>query len=239
MNAPHLRFAIVAAGLAVTAPMALAQNTSGVFSPVVNEGHKSAQYRATYNPDTGGLSQRLHYQRAINGDLMWRGLISARKTNESDVDVDFIQAELRWELSDDDDNWKTGFRFDARIRDDDRPGLLGVHWTNQFPVTENWNGRFIVLSAVDIGDDARDGVFLQTRANLFTRLDTGQTVGVELFNAYGSTDAFLELDKQGHSVGPFASFPLADNWSLITGALFGLTDASADAELRFRVSRGF
>jgi len=239
MKAKPIRVAIVAAGLAATTPMALAQNTGGIFPPMVNEGHKSAQYRVTHNPDTEGLSQRLHYQQAINGDLMWRGLVSARKTDDSDVDFDFIQAELFWELSDDEDDWKTGFRFDARIRDDDRPGLLGVHWTNQFPVTESWNGRFVVLSAVDIGDDARDGVFLQTRGNLFTRLDTGQTVGVELFNAYGSTDAFLDLDKQGHSVGPFASFPVADDWSLFTGALFGLTDASADAELRLWVSRGF
>ena len=234
-----MRYAILATALATTTPLAMAQNTGGIFPPMVNEGHKSAQYRVTYNPDSEGLSQRLHYQQAINGDLMWRGLVSARKTDESDVDFDFIQAELFWELSDDDDAWKTGFRFDGRIRDDDRPGLIGVHWTNQFPVTENWNGRFVALSSFDVGNDARDGVFLQTRGNLFTRLDSGQTVGVELFNAYGSTDEILDLDKQGHSIGPFASFPVSDNFSLFTGALFGLTDASADAELRLWITRGF
>ncbi|MEL6825867.1 MAG: hypothetical protein AAFN91_06410 [Pseudomonadota bacterium] len=234
-----MRYAILATAFATTTPLAMAQNTGGIFPPMVNEGHKSAQYRVTYDPDSEGLSQRLHYQQAINGDLMWRGLVSARKTDESDVDFDFIQAELFWELSDDDDAWKTGFRFDGRIRDDDRPGLIGVHWTNQFPVTENWNGRFVALSAFDVGNDARDGVFLQTRGNLFTRLESGQTVGVELFNAYGSTDEILDLDKQGHSIGPFASFPVSDNFSLFTGALFGLTDASADAELRLWITRGF
>ncbi|MEM7639091.1 MAG: hypothetical protein AAF269_08500 [Pseudomonadota bacterium] len=234
-----MRYAILATAFAATTPLAMAQNTGGIFPPMVNEGHKSAQYRVTYDPDSEGLSQRVHYQQAINGNLMWRGLVSARKTDESDVDFDFVQAELFWELSDDDDAWKTGFRFDARIRDDDRPGLIGVHWTNQFPVTENWNGRFVALSAFDVGNDARDGVFLQTRGNLFTRLQSGQTVGVELFNAYGSTDEILDLDKQGHSIGPFASFPVSDNFSLFTGALFGLTDASADAELRLWITRGF
>ena len=234
-----MRTLFIGAAVAVTLPTATAQNTGGIFPPMVNEGHKSAQYRVTYNPDTEGLSQRLHYQQAINGDLMWRGLVSARKTGESDVEFDFIQAELFWELSDDDDAWKTGLRFDARIRDDDRPGLVGVHWTNQFPVTDNWYGRFVALSAVDIGDDARDGIFLQTRGNLFTRLETGQTIGVELFNSFGSTDNFLDLDKQGHQIGPFASFPVNEDWSLFTGALFGLTDASADAELRFWITRGF
>ncbi len=223
----------------VTTPVAAAQNTGGIFSPVVNDDHRSAQYRVTYNPDTEGLAQRAHYQQSINGDLMWRGLVSARKTSDSDVDFDFVQAELFWELSDDDDRWKRGLRFDARIRDDDRPGLLGMHWTNQFPVTDNWNARIVALSAIDVGDDARDGVFLQTRGNVFTRLDTGQTVGVEVFNSYGSTDDFRDFEEQTHQIGPFASFPVAEDWSLFTGALLGLTDASADAELRLWVVRGF
>lgn len=234
-----MRHFLIGLAFAATAPVAAAQNTGGIFPPIVNEGHKSAQYRITYNPDTEGVAQRVHYQQAINGDLMWRGLVSARKTGDSDVDFDFVQAELFWELSDNDDDWRTGFRFDARIRDDDRPGLFGAHWTNQFPVTENWNGRFVVLSSVDIGDDARDGVFLQTRGNLFTRLDGGQTVGVEFFNSYGSTDDFRDLDDQSHQIGPFASFPVAEDWSLFTGALVGLTDASADAELRLWVTRAF
>ncbi|MBO6688922.1 MAG: hypothetical protein JJ931_01505 [Henriciella sp.] len=233
-----MRIAIFSLALFAT-PMAAAQNTGGIFSPVVNDDHRSAQYRVTYNPDTEGLAQRAHYQQSINGDLMWRGLVSARKTSDSDVDFDFVQAELFWELSDDDDRWKRGLRFDARIRDDDRPGLLGMHWTNQFPVTDNWNARIVALSAIDVGDDARDGAFLQTRGNVFTRLDTGQTVGVEVFNSYGSTDDFRDFEEQTHQIGPFASFPVAEDWSLFTGALLGLTDASADAELRIWVVRGF
>ncbi|MEL6858686.1 MAG: hypothetical protein AAFO74_09885 [Pseudomonadota bacterium] len=234
-----MRFAIFAVALAALTPAAFAQNTGGIFPPMVNEGHKSAQYRVTFNPDTEGLSQRVHYQQAINGNLMWRGLVSARKTTDSDVDFDFVQAELFWEWSDDDDDWKTGLRFDGRIRDDDRPGLIGVHWTNQFPLSQNWNGRFVALSSADIGDDARDGVFVQTRGNVFTRLDSGQTIGLELFNAYGSTDDFRDFEDQSHQIGPFASFPVTEDWGLFTGALFGLTEASADAEFRLWVTRGF
>lgn len=234
-----MRTVIVSGILAASAMPAMAQNTGGIFPPMVNEGHKSAQYRVTYNPDTEGLSQRVHYQQAINGDLMWRGLVSARKTADSDVDFDFVQAELFWEWSDDEDSWKRGMRFDARIRDDGRPGLLGVHFTNQFPISESWNGRFVALSAIDIGDDARDGVFLQTRGNVFTKLDSGHTVGVELFNSYGSTDDIQDFEDQSHQIGPFASFPVAEDWGLFTGALFGLTDASADAELRLWISRSF
>jgi hypothetical protein len=84
-----MRIAFLGLLLAAT-PTALAQNTGGIFSPIVNEGHKSVQYRVTYDPDTDGISQRVHYQQAINGNLMWRGLVSARKSNESDVDFDFV-----------------------------------------------------------------------------------------------------------------------------------------------------
>ena len=55
---------------------AFAQNTGGIFGPVVNEGHSSLQYRATVDPNNSagdtGFAQRLHYQRAINTDFMWR-----------------------------------------------------------------------------------------------------------------------------------------------------------------------
>ena len=234
-----MRYALFGLAIAASSPMAIAQNTGGIFPPMVNEGHKSAQYRVTYNPDTEGLSQRAHYQQAINGDLMWRGLISARKTNESDVDFDFVQAELFWELSDDGDDWRTGFRFDGRIRDDGRPGLIGIHWTNQFPVTENWNGRFVALSSFDVGDDARDGVFLQTRGNFFTKLKSGQTVGLEYYNSYGSTDDIQDFEDQNHQIGPYAVFPVTKDWSILTSALFGATDAAADSELRFWITRNF
>ncbi len=71
-----MRYAILGLALTAATPAAFAQNTGGIFSPIVNDGHKSAQYRVTFNPDTEGLSQRAHYQQAINGSLMWRGLVS-------------------------------------------------------------------------------------------------------------------------------------------------------------------
>ena len=112
------------------APNAMAQNTGGVFPTQVNEGHRSLQYRAAINPDNAqdefGFAQRLHYQQAINGDLMWRVVGQTQKTESSDFDFAFLQAELFWELSDDQDQHKTGLRFDARLTDGDRAEQLGV-----------------------------------------------------------------------------------------------------------------
>ena len=69
---------------------AAAQNTGGVFPPSVDEGHKSAQYRAAYNADNDNFNQRLHYQQAINGDFMWRIIGQTRETASSDFDLSLI-----------------------------------------------------------------------------------------------------------------------------------------------------
>ena len=45
----------------------VAQNTGAVFGPGVTEGHSSAQYRATFDPDSDGFAQRIHYQQSLNG----------------------------------------------------------------------------------------------------------------------------------------------------------------------------
>ena len=114
-----LSVSLTVLGCALFAPQAYAQNTGGVFPTQVNEGHRSLQYRAAINPDNAqdefGFAQRLHYQQAINGDLMWRVVGQTQKTESSDFDFAFLQAELFWELSDDQDQHKTGLRFDARL----------------------------------------------------------------------------------------------------------------------------
>lgn len=231
---------VIAASCVIFSGTAQAQATGGVFPPNVNEGHRSVQYRAAYNPDTEGFASRLHYQQALDGDFMLRGLIQTRKTDDSDLDIDFVQAELFWDLSEDTDKWRTGVRFDARLRTEGRPGLLGAHWMNRWALSDDWDGRFVVLSAVNVGDDAPDGVFLQTRGALNYSGFDGVGTGVELFSAYGSTDDFAStFDEQRHAIGPTLNVKLGDGVSLFGGPLFGLTDATPDVDWRVWITKGF
>ena len=59
------RLALAFFGSLIVSETAFAQNTGGVFGPVVKEGHRSFQYRAAVNPDNAlgqtGFAQRLHY----------------------------------------------------------------------------------------------------------------------------------------------------------------------------------
>ena len=225
------------------APNAMAQNTGGVFPTQVNEGHRSLQYRAAINPDNAqdefGFAQRLHYQQAINGDLMWRVVGQTQKTESSDFDFAFLQAELFWELSDDQDQHKTGLRFDARLTDGGRAEQLGVNWMNHFNFDNGWHARAIVLSSVQIGDTAADGIDLQTRGRIAKKLESGHTLGLEMFNNYGRTTGFGSLSDQSHTIGPFVAAPLGNKISVFAGPLFGLTRSSPDVEARLWLTKGF
>lgn len=218
----------------------VAQNTGAVFGPVVNDGHRSFQYRIGIDPETAsgetGYAQRIHYQHSLNGDFMWRLIGQTKKTDESNTDFDFIQAELFWELEGSKD-YKTGMRFDLRYRDQNRPHQVGVNWTNEFNFDGNWYGRFVLLTSAQFGDNASDAVSIDTRFNFAKKYDFGE-VGVELFNSYGSTEKILDWDQQRHSIGPYLSKKVGKKgWAIFAGALLGLTDAAADVEFKFWVSK--
>jgi len=223
--------------------LAYAQNTGGVFGPTVNHGHKSLQYRGAINPDNNlgetSFAQRLHYQQAINGDVMWRILGQTRKTTDSDFDVDFLQAELFWELSGDDDKHKTGLRFDARLRDDNRAEQLGLNWMNQFNFDGGWSARALILTSFQIGETAADGVNLQTRGRIARRLESGHTLGVEMYNNYGNTGNIGNFNEQSHTIGPFISTSIAEKTSIFAGPLFGFSEAAPDVEARIWITQGF
>ncbi len=240
------RFSVSAAfflGVSSLAFPAFAQNTSGVHSPVVKEGERSVMYRLGVEPDDDNgdtkIKHRLHYQQAINGDLRWRVIGQTRTTDSSDFDLDFLRAELLWELSDDDDDFKTGLRFDGRVRDDNRPEEFAVNWTNRYSLPSGWDFRGIIIASKQTGDNADDGVGLSTRARIAKKVESGQTFGVDLFSDYGNTGDIGGLNEQEHLLAPFVSTKIAKNITLLGGPQFGLTDASPDFEFRLWLSRGF
>ncbi len=220
---------------------AAAQNTGGVFPPMVNEGHKSFQYRAAIDPDNNagetGFAQRLHYQQAIDRNFMWRIIGQSRKTVDSDTDFDFAQAELFWDLSQNDQNYRTGLRFDVRVRDNSRPNQLGINWMNQFHFGDGWSARALLLSSFQIGANAGDGINLQTRWQLAKKIANKHTLGIELYNSLGNTEDFGSLSDQSQTLGPTWVASTNSGWSFFSGILFGLTDASPDSEARVWITK--
>lgn len=216
---------------------ALAQNTGGVFPPTVNEGHKSLQYRLTLSDDDRS-AQRIHYQEAINDDFMWR-IVGAVNSNGNDTDFDFLQGELFWDFSDKGDDWEQGVRFDARIRDENRPAQLGLNWMHQIKLSDRLTARALALSAVQLGDNAADGVSLQSRGSLIYKASDKVKIGAEIYNSYGTTANFQSFKNSNQQFGPFVTFPIRKNTSIFLNALFGLSDASPEADARLWITQSF
>lgn len=227
------------AHLLIGAPKATAQNTGGVPSPIVNVGHSAMQYRATYAPDSEGLAQRVHFESALDGSRMLRVIAATRKTSDGDVDFDYVEGELFWQVSDDAAFWQTGFRFDGRIRSDGRPGGVGINWLNQWKLANDITTRFTVIASANVGNDATDDIFLRTRGGAMKSLDNGASVGIEFYNSYGAASQVGDFDDQSHTIGPALTIPIGKDLSIYTGAQFGVTKAAENTALRFRLIKNF
>ncbi|MEL6246046.1 MAG: hypothetical protein AAFQ85_11915 [Pseudomonadota bacterium] len=223
----------------IGAPIAAAQSTGGVFGPVVDASDEAWDFRVSLDPDSENTALRLHYQRAINSDLRWRVIGQVRSTEESDFDPDNLTAQLFWQVTPDLQAYQSGFRFDGRYRFDDRPGQFTVHWIQQWRQVDNWTLRFISGATLEIGDDAQDGLAIQTRASAMRSLASGPKLGVELFSQYGSTSDWLDFEDQRHEAGPVAVWSLGEGWGLYTGALLGVSDAAPDATFRLRATYAY
>ena len=221
------------------APFVHASNTGGVFSPVVNEGHRSVQYRAGHDPDNHALNQRLHYEQAIDDDWMWRAIVATRKNGDRDADFDFFQAEMFRQLTRNEAWLQQGVRFDLRIRDDSRPTTLGFNYMLEANPAPGWQARLLALTALEVGRNDRDGILLGTRANLTNRVSDRWTLGLEMYSNYGSTKDIADFDDQFHQIGPQVNWHLPGGWQIFGSTLFGLTSGTPDTSLRLWLTKNW
>lgn len=208
---------------------------------MVNSGAESLQYRIAVDPEgsdgEASVAQRIHYLNSINDDLKLAVFAGARQTAESDFDFDYIHAGLFFDLGEDASKYRTGVRFDVRLRDGSRPNHLGMNWMNQYYFDNGWTARAVLLTAVQFGDRANNGVNLQTRWQLAKRLQSGRGVGLEMFSFYGSTDNLGNFDSQNHAIGPTFTVPIAPSWSVFSSVLFGVSESAPDLQFRFWLSK--
>ncbi len=216
---------------------ALGQNTGGVFGPVVNEGHQSWQYRIALDSDTDRDAQRLHYQRSINDDFMWRVVVQRREMANGQHEHDYLQGELFWQLPDIRSNWHQGVRFDLLARDDGRPYVFGLHWMSDLHFDDRWMLRTLLLTGVQFGQNRESGLALQTRASLNYKALQGFNLALSMFNRYGFVDDMPGFEEQRHQIGPTLSASLGQGWSLQAGYLKGITRSTSDDTFRLWLTK--
>ncbi len=222
--------------------IAWANNTSGVFSPVVDPNDKSMMLRTSFVPgqdgDSDSFAYRLHYQQAFNEVYRWRIIGQFRDTGAGH-EYDYLRAELLWYLTpNSSNNWDSGLRFDIRTRKGSRPEKFAINWTNQWQLTDKWQARGLFILGWDFGGNATGGTKLETRAGLSYKLESGQKAGLEMFSSYGKISDMGSWDEQEHQLGPVISGKWSD-WKYQFGYLAGISDAANDHDFRVWFSTSF
>ena len=214
-------------------------NTAGVFPPIVQEGHRSLQYRITVNPDTGAFGTRLHYQESLNDDVMLRGIVHASESATSHSKVDFVQGELFWDLSEDTDRLRQGFRFDARARGRGEPSSVSVNYGLQYNVSPQWQARLAVLNTRSFGAKANTNIQFQARSQLSYRASRAVSLNLEYYSQLGAIDNFNPWKNQKHQIGPSVNWRVTHGWTLYGGFLSSMNNSSPDTVYRMWVTKAF
>ena len=214
-------------------------NTAGVFPPVVQEGHRSLQYRVTLNPDNGAFGSRLHYQQSLNSDVMLRGIVHTSENTKGHSRVDFVQGELFWDLSDDTHRLRHGFRCDARARGRGEPSSFSMNYGLQYDVSPSWQARLAVLSTASYGGDANNDIQFQARSQLSFRSSQTVSINLEYYSQLGAVDDFNPWKSQKHQIGPSVNWRISNGWTLYGGFLSSLNNSSPDSVYRMWLTKAF
>jgi hypothetical protein len=222
---------------AVTVSSASWGNTAGIFPPVVNEGHRSMQYRITTDPDSGAWGSRLHYEQSLSGNLMLRGIIHGSENSFGQSRLDYAQAELFWDLGDDSDKLRHGLRFDARMQGRSKPSSFSINYGALYQLSETWQARLAILNTHAFGTGADRDVTVQARVFVGYRATPTVSLNVEYYSQLGELKHFASWSEQRHQFGPSFKWRVDSEWTVYGGTLSSLNNRSPDTVYRLWLTR--
>ena len=231
--------AVTAAFFAVVGgATAAAQNISSVSGAEVKAGETAIEYRAAFQPDYDGkpeaFGHRLHFQHAVDDSWRVRALVFQSKKEGEALRTRYAAFEIQNELIEAKEHggWASAVRVDGIIPvEDNRPGRARVAWLNMLDKGP-WQFRGNIYLGKEFGDRARDGLTLETRQEATYKISSLLRLGAQVFDNYNTTAHFGAFAQQKHQVGPVAKWTLSNNVKVETSALFGVSKAAPDAELR-------
>lgn len=133
-------------------------------------------------PGPDRIGQRLEWDTKL-GDRHDLHLFASAGDPSNEQELTSLNSELVWDLFQANaTRWKPALRFDASVGLNGRASAVGMDWINGISFNGGKSARAMVLTAVQIGENRKDGVFLQSRFRLNRRLAGGQDIGVELYD---------------------------------------------------------
>lgn len=228
--------------LAALSGTAFAQNAAGVFGPKVPDDFSYFEYRYSVIDPADGLgtawAQRVHYEHAIHPRVAIRGGVQWRDRTGDDQEFDFARVMVFWEAGKLTENWTTGFRFDGRVRNGGRADDVAVSWTNQVDLGPRSFTRFNLMAFIPVGGEPSEPT-AEFRGSYYRRLESGHSLGLELYNVFGEIGDPASFDQQRRELAPSVQWAIPGPYTLFTSWSFGLTDNTPSDQFRLRIGRRF
>ena len=221
--------AVMALLLGFAGTNAQAGNTGGVFGPAINADDRSLQYRYARVTENDHFAHRLHYQHAFNAKYRGRAVVRYRD-QPSGQDFDQLRLELQHQFVDAREHngiWHSALRGDLVIRDDNRPEDIGLHWTNQWTLSDRWQATALLLTLRQVGDQRLPGIQISSRYQLGYRYHGRHRIALESYNSHGPLNKLGMPDDQQQQAGP----SLSGQWQKIgykLGYVHGLNTATPE-----------
>lgn len=240
----ELRLAALLALMSIGfSPVALAQNTSSVSSPVVDAGKREVGLRFGWTPDENGIGNKYGYRFDYGMSLGSRHYLklyaSAKSSDSEHFRFTDINAEYLMELTPETARtWQSGVRFDARLSEGSNANRLRVDWLNRFRLSDRVSMRVMALVSRKFTSGVDDSVAIELRSSVGYRLEGGYSADLLAFVKLGTLDhpGLAGLPQQ---IGPTISGPIGERWKWTAGNLFGVSDAAPDNDVRVWISRKF
>lgn len=204
-----------------------------------DKGALSAEWRGGFTRD--GDDKRFQMRQHVDyGFSDWYALRLITAQDKRDGDnmehrsftfenrIQFIEREKH--------GWDGGIRLGYGHSDGDKtPHELDFRLMAQIPFgrEKDWELRHNTILEHDIGEDSRNGAFLELRNQITKEIDGPSYVkslrlGLEMFNDFGRLRDSDGFGSQDHQLGPVLKASFKNGFYIQTGYRAGLSDDAAD-----------
>ncbi len=227
----------------VFAGNASAQNTSGLAGPEVKAGDRTLEYRVAYSANDSApesFAHRLHYQQSLDDSWRLRIVASAIDREGGAFDFRAVQLHAFWQFVESEEKgWDSALVSQLSVQTDNGDGRFRLGWSSSIDLAPRWQVGGVIFAGREFGDSARGGAALELRGETTYRVSGALSVGAQMFSDLNTTADFGSFDEQRHQLGFMFKGKLAKRLSYNAGALFGVSEAAPDVDLRLFLARSF
>lgn len=226
--------------------LAHAGTVSSVGSPKVSKGKTKIEARFGYSEadESSSQDERIRFRQQIDhGFTDWyaaRIVLQQDDRKGDNFEHSSIRLSNRFHiLKSKDHGYDLGARIEYTHVDGDKtPSSVTAGAYQLIPYNE-YEIRMNQLFSHDVGQDAQDGISTELRFQVTRAFSDTHRLGLESFNDFGNLTELSGYSDQKHEIGPVLKGKLGNGFAYETGYRAGISEAAADHNVKFFLSKSF